>query len=249
MPIPLLPLIPIILSMVGGAAQTVASGASNARLRRYNDPAAQLQRLNRAGLPMAAMGNNIANTQSSLPDFSGIGQAADAAGSMFQNVQQLEQIELLKQQVKGADIQNDMSSLDYLTKKEDTDWSMLPAEGYSDGRTNRRDQKMMEYQVQQYSTWMKKNEYELDSLEKTFKEAQYTDGSISKKWIADLDAVINRNKLMKQAWDNIENQQAASNKIIGYFEKGGMSLAEAIFLTIMQSMKGSAGSGGFNMGF
>jgi len=72
---------------------------------------------------------------------------------------------------------------------------------------------------------------------------------MDEKWDAELTSIIRRNELMKQAFDNIENEKAAINKIQEYFQKGGMSLVEAIFLTLMSSLKGGAGSGGFNLGF
>lgn len=59
--------VPIIGDALSGLIQRGQSRADIRRQNEYNDPASQLQRLRDAGLPMAAMGNNIANTQSALP--------------------------------------------------------------------------------------------------------------------------------------------------------------------------------------
>lgn len=245
----LIPLLPAIIAAIGGGAQAAASGGANRRMRRYNDPGAQLMRLNRAGLPMAAMGNNIANTQSQLPDYSGIGDAGRALGSFMQSYQTQGQIDLLKENLRGAEIGNDTSYLDYLLKKEDTDWSMMPAEGFMDGRSNRKSEKAFEYDIKQFDRWEKANAYEINSLEKALTESRYSDGSMNKLWEENFQSIVKKNNLMQQVFDNTEKERAASNKIIEYFEKGGMSLMEAIFLTVMQALKGDAGSGGAKIGF
>lgn len=243
-----LPLLPAILSALGGIGATVGSGIASSKMRAYNDPAKQLQRLNQAGLPMAAMGGSLANTQSQIPDFSGIAQAGEGLGGFLQNYQTQTQIDLMKEQIRNAQIGGNISFLDFLTKNEDTRFNLSPAEGY-DNKTNRWVSNQMDQDIKTAARWIEVNKQTISALETGLAEARFKSGDMDKKWQEEFDAIVNKNKLMKQLYDNVESEKAAANRIRAAFEEGGLTLAEAFFMELMRALSGGVSNKGANIGF
>jgi len=97
-----LPLAPIVGDIAGTIVDRAQSRKDIERQNAYNTPAAQVARLRKAGLPMAAMGGNIANTQSALPQTSGSGIAASGGriANFITSQTQLQQLEILKEEVR-----------------------------------------------------------------------------------------------------------------------------------------------------
>jgi len=97
-----LPIVPVVGDIAGKMIDRAQSRKDIERQNAYNTPAAQLARLRKAGLPMGAMGGNIANTQSALPQTSGSGIAEGGRGiaNFITNQTQLQQLEILKEEVR-----------------------------------------------------------------------------------------------------------------------------------------------------
>jgi len=98
----LLPIVPVIGDVAGKIIDRAQSRKDIERQNAYNTPAAQMARLRKAGLPMGAMGGNIANSQSALPQTSGSGIAEGGRGisNFITNQTQLQQLEILKEEVR-----------------------------------------------------------------------------------------------------------------------------------------------------
>lgn len=113
--------IPVVGSALSGIINRAQSQEDIRRMNEYNDPANQLKRLREAGLPMAAMGNNIASTQSALPQTSG--GALNNMGSYITNQYQIQQLKLLREQTKvtEAEAQKTQAETKYLLETAGTD--------------------------------------------------------------------------------------------------------------------------------
>lgn len=92
----------LVAAIAGGLAQRGGSLADIRRSNLYNHPVNQVRRLREAGLPMAAMGNNISNTQSQLPDSNdlGVGMAAGKLSEYITTRLQQKQLELIEEQIR-----------------------------------------------------------------------------------------------------------------------------------------------------
>lgn len=125
-------LAPLLPSIISGAASifggVIGRGQSRRDIREqneYNSPKNQLARLREAGLPMGAMGNNIANTQSSIPQTSG--ESIQAAGGHLTNYittqTQLKQIEIMKAdaKLKNAEADRAQAETKYLLEGQGED--------------------------------------------------------------------------------------------------------------------------------
>lgn len=233
--------------LIGAFTSAAVQQGQVNRMNRYNDPRSQLQRLNAAGLPFAAFSQGQAGNQSTLPDMSGIGESiASYATSRLQQ----EQLKLLKEQTRKASAEADITETNRDVLRDEAEFSLFGGI-VEDGilRSNAYLSKRLDFQMKQNAAFMQKYEKDIREIDALFKSDQYESGRMKKVAEQELDALINKNDLMKQVWNTNDKQNAARNEIIGRMQKNGLNLAEAMFLVIMQSLGATAKLGGSSIGF
>lgn len=105
MPIPFAALLPAIAGVAGAFIQRGQSRADIRRQNQYNSPINQVNRIRQAGLPMAAMGNNISNQQSALPQTNDAGLSN--IGNYATTQHTLMQVKALEQEIRSKKVQAD----------------------------------------------------------------------------------------------------------------------------------------------
>lgn len=248
----LLPLLPYLIPAMAGLGSAAMSAGAVNRMNRYNDPRAQLQRLNAAGLPFAAFAQGQSGSQSSLPDTSGIqAGATEAVSNYFINRMQNEQIDMLRNQKRGVIADADIKELQRDILKEEADAALnngiIDESGFM--RSNAFMSKKYDYQMKEYEMFMKRYDKDMKEIDSLFQSENYKNGNMQKKFEAEIDAITLRNRLFRQAFTDARTQTLARNNIIARMEKNGLNFAEALFIVIMNAIGGSAKFGGSHLGF
>lgn len=247
----LIPFLPAILSALGGGITAMASSGAVNRMNRYNDPRAQLQRLNAAGLPFAAFAAGQAGQQSTLPDLTGLGQGFEAFGNYFVNKNQIVQHDILKEQLRGAASSADILGNQKLISDAETDAMMKYGATDVFGKQVPLATKMkhFEYLIKEQELFMKENENKLKTIDTIVKQGLYDAGRLSEEANALIDATILKNNVLKNMLKTQEMQTAGKQLIFDRMKQNGLSFAEALFMVAIQAISGSLKIGGAGIGF
>jgi len=97
-------------ALITGLASSGTKIATTAMQNKYNSPLSQVRRIRKAGLPAAAIGNNIANTQSEPLGDLGVGQIGAVLQQFISTQKTQEEIEALKAQVRNLNLEGDRAA-------------------------------------------------------------------------------------------------------------------------------------------
>lgn len=240
-------LLAMLPQLLGGVINAFTSQGAVNRMNRYNAPGPQLMRLNAAGLPFAAFTAGQSGQQSSLPDFSGIGESVGSLGNYFVTQLQKIQTDIAKQGLRKAKAEADIA-------EQERDAAFEPYVPHQ--RDYDASSKTFGFLGQLQDFYSKDNAMKLQSLEGKIKQLDLDlkielkkDGTLSKAAHAELDKLLLGLKIGGQAYDNERVRNIAKNEILRRFEKGGLSLFEAILIQVMSSLGGSISSPFGKLGF
>lgn len=231
----------------GGIVNAATSQGQINRMNRYNDPRAQLQRLNAAGLPFAAFSQGQAGSQSNLPDMSGIGEGIKNTGILYlQNQMQKKQIEMLNEQIETAKATTRKTWAEARTAHavaRETDERVnenLSEFGFPRITPPSNLAWLMEQdrEVKSLDTDMKKYDRDMKEIDSLFKSDQYKSGRMVKLVQAEIDNLLAKLDITKQLYNNNEKATIARNELIARMEKGGLSFGEALIIQVMNALTG-----------
>lgn len=240
--IPLLPpwLMALLPQLAGGFVNAKMAEDQIRKANFYNNPVNQMRRANEAGLPFAALSGMSASAQSSIPDVSGIGNSLINANSSYQ---QLKQIELLKEQIRGAGADADVKG--YNRDIAYDEWWAGTMEGdIEDGvfSSNVKTQKRNSYKANKIALDIAENQKVISDIDTRVRVA--LEQNQLEKAKAELDTLFLKLRLGEQVWRNVENETIAKNTVIEKMKEGGLSLMEALLIQVMSALSGGVGFGG-----
>lgn len=240
-------LLALLPNLIGGLINAGTSSSSINQMNKYNDPRAQLQRLNAAGLPFAAFSQGQAGNQSSLPDLSGIG---DGISSYMTNRVQQQQMKLLNEQIDKAKAEADTAFYHSQIAKDEAD-AALNSGSVIDGisRSNAYIHKLREYEMHGMSQFIQQHEYDMKKIDLAIKSSDYESGRTKQRTEAEIDNLLAKNKLAQQVWTTQDDQHKARHKIIATMEKNGLTFMEAMLLQILEGLGGGMKIGAGHIGF
>lgn len=242
----LLPLLPYLIPAMAGLGSAAMSAGAVNRMNRYNDPRAQLQRLNAAGLPFAAFAQGQAGSQSSLPDTSGVAEGINqGAANFMMNRMQKKQIELIDEQIKTQKALERKTWSDALFSHSQARVASAEAdEKLSEyGSINEKPSNLAflmgkEREIKELEVFTKKYDNEIKRIDSLFKSEAYQSGKLTKQLDAEIDGLLLRNDLARQQFKDNQTRTVARNEIIDRMKKNGLSVGEALVIQIMNALTG-----------
>lgn len=239
--------IPGIIKGLGHVGSYFASRMEVNRQNRYNSPKEQARRLREAGLPMAAA-ESFDNTQTSLPDVSGIGKGTDRFGGYYEVAKTLKEVSILDNQILYWAHQAGLAGLDLNMSQSEKDWLLDKGILGEDGKliNNFSMLKENELKISDALAKLKYHEAEIKGLEENVK--RYTTDEEEKIIEKKLESLILNITSGWQDFDNTHNFTEAKNKIIDMIKEGGMNGFEALMLMVLQGFTASISKGGVQIG-
>lgn len=225
-------------SLLGGFFNRRAQKADRKHYEEYMHPAAQVERLQEAGLSPAMMYGGAGGGNSSVPPPAdlGIGEAAKEGISAYVQTRMMKQsLQLTDAQIRAANAAADVAEIEAKWKKKAPIFSHnLPTQPL----TNMEAGLELDQEIKMYNSWKNKNDYELGIIDREVKNELHSKGYLTQETINRVENIAANTGLTQLNSMSIEDQRKAMTKIIDYLEKGGLNLGEAIVLALIQMKTG-----------
>jgi len=246
MTIPSSSFIPGLIKAVGNLGSYFISRGEVNRQNRYNSPREQVRRLREAGLPYAAA-SEFSNEQTSIPDTSGIGKAAEGLSGYYETQKVSQEIEILKEQESYWRSQAGIKSNEFDFSNADVEY--LLNNGYirdGDAISWYRHAKEIDIAMKEIEQYIGNNKKAISDVDKDI--SIRTKEDVIKTITEKLDLIKNQSAILKQQYDNTEKWNIAKNTVIDTMTNGGLSFFEAISLMVLQSFSAKVSGGGLQLG-
>jgi len=239
---------PNVIGAVGSILGQVKSEGYIRKMNRYNEPVNQLERLRKAGLPMAAYSHVGAGNQSAIPQ-QGIGQAGDYLSKFLDTDQTKANTASTLELLRGISADSDMKAYDRNVYLSDF-------VGDDNRRTTLREEQIQTgIALQKAQVALQRHSGTIASIDAEAKEQLRRDGKLNAETYARIELlgkqmglIGQHTEMMKSQQQALENDNRAMQEIIKRMDKNGMSLGESLLLMFLQKGKAAAGGSGFNIG-
>lgn len=221
-------LIPPIIKGVGGLAAYFLSRAAIRRQNKYNLPENQISRLRRAGVPLAAS-KYFENTQQGVEDTSGIQYAAEGLAGYVDTSMKINQIKLLKEQIKKATSEADIAQNLLELSEDDLEyWLNQGVVVQGKGYTMNQFKHHLDMAFKETQNMIQGYEREIKEIDAYIANStQEEEIKIAENKVEDL---LESYMLKRNIRVNNEQIQIAAHTIINQMKEGGLSFVEAIAL-------------------
>jgi len=246
-------ILPGVLGAGGHIMQSLIGGMNVRAMNRYNDPSQQVERVRRAGLPMAALTPHTSGNQSAIPE-NQLGAAGTELGKYVSTEKTRKEISNLMEILRGLKADTDVKVFDrnvWLKEILDTD------NVTETGITTAREQQIM-FQINSMRAQQELNKHQTtvtrlngEALQELKDKGMLSQETQSKIALLgkQMGLIESQEKLTAANAAATAAQTAGFNNLVERMMKNGLSLGEAIVLTFLSKGSASASNQGINIGF